>query len=52
MMLMILNLLLSVAIHFGVDTRLRIAYPLTEVKVRGISNVKSETTEVIRRYDS
>lgn len=34
-----------------VDTNSRIAYPLTQVRVRGVSN-EEKNTEDIRRYDS
>jgi len=34
-----------------VDTNIVIAYPLTQIRVRGVSNEKG-ITEDIRRYDS
>lgn len=34
-----------------VDTKFRIAYPLTQIRVREVSNEK-EITEDNRRYDS
>ena len=36
-------------VHINIDTNFRIAYPLTEVRVRGVSNEKG-ITEDNRRY--
>ena len=33
-----------------VDTYFRIAYPLTQIRVRGVSNGQDKIREVIERY--